>query len=113
MAETYGVFDWRGLPIVTAATLVQGLPASSRTVRALSGVPGTDLEMMLLAVIADRLGHLAWMFSEDGASGQNHPPSIYAAMTGAEPEDGGGGYDSGADFLEAWADITGGEHNGV
>lgn len=110
MAETYGVFDWRGLPIVTAATLAQGLPASSRTVRALSSSPCTDPETLLLAVIADRLGHIAWMFSEDGASGQNHPPSILAAMTGAEAEDGGG-YDSGEDFLAAWAAITGGEND--
>lgn len=109
MAETYGVFDWRGLPIVTAATLAQGLPASSRTVRALSGTTCADPETLLLAVIADRLGHLAWMFSEDGASGQNHPPSILAAMTGAEQEEDGGGYDSGEDFLAAWAAITGGE----
>lgn len=110
MAETYGVFDWRGLPIVTAATLAQGLPASSRTVRALSGSLWTEPETLLLAVIADRLGHIAWMFSEDGASGQNHPPSILAAMTGAEAEDGGG-YDSGEDFLAAWAAITGGEND--
>lgn len=110
MAEIYGVFDWRGLPIVTAATLAQGLPASSRTVRALSGAPWTEPEMLLLAVIADRLGHIAWMFSEDGASGQNHPPSLLGAMIGAEAEDSSG-YDSGEDFMAAWAAITGGENN--
>lgn len=110
MAETYGVFDWRGLPLVTAATLAQGLPASSRTARALSGSGDQEVGTLLLALIADRLGHIAWMFSEDGASGQNHPPSILAALTGTEPENGDG-YDSGEDFLAAWAAITGGEND--
>lgn len=108
MAETYGVFDWRGLPLVTAATLAQGLPAYSRTVRALSGSPGPDTETRLLAIIADRLGHIAWMFSEDGAEGINHPPSLLAALTGAEAPEAEG-YDSGEDFMAAWAAITGGE----
>lgn len=109
MAETYGVYDWRALPLVTAATLAQGLPAFSRTVRALCGSSGPDTETRLLAIIADRLGHLAWMFSEDGASGQNHPPSLLAAITGAEPVEGNG-YESGEDFRAAWAAITGGEN---
>ncbi len=106
MAETYGVFDWRALPIVTAATLAQGLPASSRTARSLAGVTGPDGETMLLAVIADRLGHIAWMLSEDGSKGQNHPPSILSALTGTEAPDPEG-YDSGEEFLAAWAAIGG------
>ena len=76
-------------------------------VRALSGTKGLGVETMLLAVIADRLGHIAWMFSEDGKDGKDHPPSILAALTGEETQDAGG-YDSGEDFLAAWAAITGG-----
>lgn len=108
MAETYGVLDWRALPIVTAATLAQGLPASSRVVRALSGCGGRDVKELLLAVIADGVRHIAWMFSEAGRNGQDHPPSILAALTGAEAPDGNG-YDSGEDFFAAWAAITGGD----
>lgn len=109
MAETYGVFDWRALPIRTAATLVQGLSVDSRVMRALAGHKGPSADTMLLAIIADRLGHLAWMFSENGQEGKNHPPSIFALITGdaKEPE----GYDTAEDFFAAWAAITGGDAN--
>ncbi|MBQ1789732.1 MAG: hypothetical protein II008_06120 [Oscillospiraceae bacterium] len=104
MAETYGVMDWRALPLVTAATLAQGLPASSRSVKHLSGVKADD-EKILLAVIADRLGHIAWMFSEDGQNGTKHPPSILEVLTGTQEQPTG--FDSGEDYQAAWAAITG------
>lgn len=107
MAETYGVFDWRALPLRTAATLAQGLSASSRTVRALTGNNGPDAQTMLLAIIADRLGHIAWMFSEDGRNGTRHPPSILTAMTKSDEEPQG--FDTEEEFFAAWAAITGGE----
>lgn len=110
MAETYGVLDWHELPLVTAATLAQGLSSSSRTAKKLSG-SRADENTMLLAIIADRVGHIAWMFSEDGQNGKNHPPSLLDALTGTtRPAEG---YDTGEDFLAAWAALTGtgGEDN--
>lgn len=104
MAETYGVMDWRSLPLVTAATLAQGLRPSSRVAKALTGNSADD-RTMLLAVIADRVGHIAWMFSEDGQNGKNHPPSLLEVLTGTtKPVEG---YDTGEDFLAAWAALTG------
>ena len=107
MAETYGVLDWHALPLVTAATLAQGLSLSSRTKRKISGAPDVSNSELLLALIADRVGHFAWMFTKDGEDGINHPPSIFAALAGTdkEPE----GFDSGEDFIAAWSAITGGE----
>lgn len=112
MAETYGIHDWRSLPLVTAATLAQGLPASSRVMRQLSGgLP--DAGTMLLAMIVDRLGHIAWMFSADGSRGINHPPSILEAIANRESKtDAPDGFDNGEAFFSAWAEITGGEING-
>lgn len=112
MAEVYSVYEWRSLPLVTAATLAQGLPASSRVMRKLSGgLP--EAETMLLAMIVDRLGHIAWMFSEDGSKRANHPPYILEAITDRTPkQDLSEGFDSGDAFFEAWAQITGGENNG-
>lgn len=106
MAEIYGVFDWRALPLATAATLAQGLPPSSRVARKLSGLAADNTEL-LLAIIADRVGHIAWMFSKDGQDGNNHPTSILAAIagTGRAPD----GFDSGEDFIAAWTAIMGGE----
>ena len=107
----YGVYDWRGLPLITAATLAQGLSPYSRVGRTLSGGgPETDEKTLLLAVIADRLGHLAWMFSNDGANGENHPPSLVEAITRGQTADKAG-YNDGPDFEAAWAALTGGEKN--
>lgn len=108
MAETYGVFNWRELPLSTAATLVQGLSAGSRVVKKLTGVTGPDLETQLLAMIADRLGHLIWMFSEDGASGKNHPGGILTALIGAEEQENPEGYDTAEEFMAAWNAAGGG-----
>lgn len=105
----YGVYDWRALPLATAAALAQGLSPYSRVARALTGGgPAADERTLLLAVIADRLGHLAWMFSEDGRLGSNHPPSIVEAMTGGQAR-AEAGFDTGRDFAAAWAAATGGD----
>ena len=109
-AETYGVLDYRALPLVTAATLAQGLPDTSRIKRKISGAGALDTQTALLAIIADRVGHIAWMFSEAGQKGRDHPASILDTLTGkTEPE--AVGYDSAEDFFAAW-DAAGGESNG-
>ena len=105
MAETYGVFDWRALPPVTAATLAQGLPSTSRVAKKLTGIRCPDEKTVLLAVIADRLGHIGWMFTDDGQKGRNHPPSILEKlMNGEAPEPG---FDTAEEYEAAWAAITG------
>ncbi len=109
MAQYYGILDWRSLPPPLAATLAQGLPPEARCMRNLPGAAGSR-EEMLLAAVADRVGHLIWMLSEDGRSGKNHPPSLLEAISGGGREEAGG-YDSGADFEAAWAAITGGGYN--
>ena len=110
LAETYGVLDYRALPLVTAATLAQGLPDTSRIKRKISGAGALDTQTALLAIIADRVGHIAWMFSEAGQKGRDHPASILDTLTGkTEPE--AVGYDSAEDFFAAW-DAAGGDDNG-
>lgn len=110
LAETYGVLDFRALPVTLAATLAQGLPDKSRIKRKISGA-GADTETALLAIIADRLGHLAWMISEDGSKGKNHPKSILSTILGGDDEPEAEGYDSGEEFLAAWK-TAGGDENG-
>lgn len=105
MAETYGILDWHELPLVTAATLAQGLSSSSRTAKKLTG-NRADERTMLLAIIADRIGHLTWMISEDGKQGKNHPESIFELLAGPE-KTVGEGFESVEDFEAAWAAITG------
>jgi hypothetical protein len=111
MAETYGILNWHELPLVTAATLAQGLSSSSRTAKKLTGIRADDTVLML-AIIADRIGHIAWMISDDGKDGKNHPESIYERLIGPETKSGSG-FVSAEDFRAAWAAITGtgGEDN--
>lgn len=104
MAETYGVYDWRQLPLVTAATLAQGLPATSRVAKKTAGY-AADEKTILLAIIADRIGHIAWMFSKDGNDELKHPPSLLEKLIGSADPDSG--FDSAEDFDAAWAAITG------
>ena len=64
-AETYHVFDWRGLPIDLAATLAAGLPESSRIKRKMRGDRATT-EQILLARICDLLVDWIWSHAEGG-----------------------------------------------
>lgn len=65
MAETYHIYDLRGLPARTLATLAFGLRADSRIKMRLSDQP-LRVNTILLAAIADRLGLLVWAQTEDG-----------------------------------------------
>ena len=107
-AQYYGVLDWRSLPLPLAATLAQGLPAEARS----KSGGGVAMDTLLMAVIADRLGHIAWMFSQDGSKGVNHPPSILAAITNKQESGNGAGFETGEDFEAAWAAIAGGDASG-
>lgn len=71
------------------------------------------MDTRLLAIIADRLGTVIWMLSEDGSTGKNRPPSILAALTGETAAETAEGYDTADDFLAAWAAIGGETHAGT
>ncbi len=45
---------------------------------------------ILLAGIVDRLGHLNWMFSEDGRQGRNHPQSVLDVLLGNQTSEENG-----------------------
>ncbi len=92
-AEVYHLYDYKALPLRTAAALFAGLDADSRIMRRLTGNPA-DTKLTLLAIIADRLGLLIWQNSADGQHGRNRPKSIYTALTGQEPEKTVQGYDT-------------------
>lgn len=49
----------------------------------MSGAKATQ-GILILSMIADRLGILAWMFSEDGQKGRNKPPQLIEMLYGKE-----------------------------
>lgn len=94
-AEAYHVFDWRSLPVKTAATLAMGLGADSRIMRKISGVSYT-METLLLATIADALQILVWQNTENGRKDINKPKLISEILTETPKESEG--FDSVAEF---------------
>ena len=57
LAETYGIYDYRQLPIRSAAALSAGLREDSRIRQKMDGAPA-ESTTILLASIADRLGYI-------------------------------------------------------
>jgi len=75
LAETYGIYDYRQLPIRTVAVLSAGLREDARIIKKANKAEGVpDMKLQLLAIIADRL---------IGAKPQN---SIYYALIGENDE---------------------------
>lgn len=106
MAETYGVFDIKRLPVTLAATLAVGLREDSRVKRALTGTKYSD-ERILLARISDLLLWLKWSRTEDGVNGRNYPGTPMldhyfgrAEEPHAEKQSNHIVYDSPEDFME-------------
>ena len=105
-AEVYHVFDYRALPLKTAAALACGLRDNSRIRMKLSGQT-VETSTVLLAGILDRLTMLAWMQTKDGRKGRNQPISVLARLTGKEKQkDEMEEFQTGEDFNQAWEKIT-------
>lgn len=75
MAETYHIYDYRGVPCKTLGTLAAGLRDDSRVKMKIGGVKAS-VDTLLLASVLDTVHLLLWMQTEDGTKGKNRPKSI-------------------------------------
>lgn len=108
-AETYGIYDYRKLPLKTAAILASGLRDNSRIKIKLSGLNAAP-EMILNAAIADRAGMLVWMQSKDGAKNRNRPASILDKILNPEKKkEDVTTFATGRDFEDEWKRLSGRE----
>ena len=106
-AETYGIYDYRKLPLKTAAILASGLRDNSRIKIKLSGLNAAP-EMILNAAIADRAGMLVWMQSKDGAKNRNRPASILDKILNPEKKkEDVTTFATGQDFEDEWNRLLG------
>lgn len=112
LAETYHVYDWRSLPVMTAAALAMGLRPTSRIAQKLSGAPAAP-DTILLAMAVDALRLLVWQNTKDGTHGRNRPKSVLQAiLRGDKAKEHVPGFDSAEDF-NAWrATMMEGEQRG-
>lgn len=85
MAETYGIFDIKRVPVKLLATLAVGLRDDSRVKRAKTGTKYDD-NTILLARIADLLRWIQWSKTEDGMNGTNYPESIVDYLLGRDKD---------------------------
>ena len=101
LAETYGIFDYRQLPVDQVAVFAFGLRDDSRIKLAMtnSKVP---FETFLLAGVLDRLSALVWFKTTDGQKGINKPLMVAEELIGKTKakESKEMIFDSGEDFEE-------------
>ena len=83
MAETYGIYDLRSLPVRTTATLAAGLREDSRIMMKMRGAkaPRTDI---LKAMIYDMIR--GYMWAQGMYKGDEPPLSIADVLLGKELE---------------------------
>ena len=75
LAETYGVFDYRSLPVKLVATFAVGLRDTSRIKTKLNGLE-RPLDEYMLAAIYDVVNWIRWSKTKDAENGSNMPGRI-------------------------------------
>ena len=81
LAETYGIYDYRSLPVSTVATLSVGLREDSRIKMKLNGGRADYDNKVLIGLVCDRLTDiLAYL----GAYKKGRPQSIAFKLMGIE-----------------------------
>lgn len=110
-AETYHIYDWRGLPLNLAAILAGGLPEFSRSKMKLRGERAT-IDQLLLARICDLL---ADYFGAKTETGEPAPSlvKIISEPPKAPDKPKTRLFKSGAEFMkELNRHLEGGKNNG-
>lgn len=74
-AETYHIYNWRSLPVRTAATLAAGLRDTSRIHLKMAGMP-CSFERLLLAGVFDAARVANWQRTKDGQTGRSKPEMV-------------------------------------
>lgn len=100
LAETYGIYNYRELPLSRVALFASGLSENSRIKRKMSGAK-LSLDTYLLVVIADYLSWITWSKTKDAAKNRNKPPSILGLINGKgekTTESENRAFNSGQDF---------------
>lgn len=85
-AETYHIYQWRGLSVKYAAILACGLRDDSRIKMEMTGRKIT-LDTMLGASTLDALNMLVWMQSKDAQRNRNRPKPILPVLMDDMPSE--------------------------
>lgn len=97
LLETYGVIDYRALPLRTVAALYFGLTPNSRVKSRQMGLD-VPLDTYLIAQAVDSLNLLCWLNSKDGEKNRNRPETISDKLRHKEPVGNNGRFANPDDF---------------
>lgn len=114
LAETYGVLDYRGLPVPLLAALASGLRENSRIRQKMSGI-SVGQDTLLLAMAVDALNFLAWTKTKNAQHNRNQPKSIaQRLLKRPEPiaKERIAAFNTPEEFEEALLKAKGGEQHG-
>ncbi len=109
LAETYGILNYKVLPVSTLAALSVGLRENSRIKMKLSGAK-VQPDFLLLAAAVDRLSLLVWSKTKDAEKGRNRPKSLIDILNGREKESEIMSFDTAEEWEAAKAHIIGGNY---
>lgn len=114
LAETYGIYDMRALPVETLAVLASGLRENSRIKQKMAGMQVSQ-DTALLAMAVDSLNFLAWSKTKSAQKNQNRPQSLARKLMGLDGKKSNQktvAFQSGEDFAAEWNRIAGGGDDG-
>jgi len=111
LAETYGIFDYRALPVPLLATLAAGLREESRSKMNLAGSKIRRSEILLAAAV-DRLSTIAWLLSNVCPAEGERPKSVLRAILGMNVENSNDAisFESPEEYEAEWLRRTGVGH---
>lgn len=99
LAETYGIYDYRQLPVKRVAVFCCGLKEDSR-IRMKMNRQKVPLETLLLGSIFDRLSLILWSKTVDGQKGVNRPSMIMEKLIDIPRENDTVAFSSGEEFMK-------------
>lgn len=106
LAETYGIYDMESLPVTKIATFSCGLRGDSRIMQIMTDKQ-SDIHILLLASIVDRLSFLAWTKTKDAQNNRNRPESLVAKIYSKKTEKEYEVYENGEDLLARLDELRG------
>ena len=106
LAETYGILDYKVLPVETLAALSVGLRENSRIKMKLSGAK-VQPDFLLLAAAVDRLSLLVWSKTKDAEKGRKKPKSLVEVLNGKKKESDVMAFNTAEEWERAKAKIIG------
>lgn len=109
LAETYGILDYKVLPVETLAALSVGLRENSRIKMKLSGAK-VQPDFLLLAAAVDRLSLLVWSKTKDAEKGRKIPKSLVEVLNRKKKESDVMAFNTAEEWESAKAKIIGGDY---